>query len=163
LWLKAHFISPSAVSYHSPMPSYAYLFQDNRGEALLAYVESLGATNLAARLENQSGWKLSDAAAGTKLDGATLLNDYCMTCHSAQGAVRQRWGKEFKRLPPDFAAGPFVYAPATGDVKWRLTRVAQIIKFGLPGTDMPGHEYLSDNQIAAMAAQVVKLSEPKRP
>ena len=163
LWLKAHFISPAAVSFHSPMPSYAYLFKDHRGEALLAYVESLGATNLAARLENQSGWQLADQTHDASLDGTALLKDYCLTCHSAGGAVRQRWGKEFKRLPPDFAKGPFVYAPAAADVKWRQDHIAQIIKFGLPGTDMPGHEYLPDNQIAAMAAQIVKLSETTRP
>ena len=163
LWLKMHFISPASVSYHSPMPSYAYLFDDNRGEALLAYVESLGATNLETRLETQSSWQLPDKVDGASIDGAALLQDYCLTCHSPKGAVRQRWGKDFKRLPPDFTAGPFVYAPVSGDVKWRLNRIAQIIKFGLPGTDMPGHEYLPDDQIAAMAAQVVKLSGTNRP
>jgi cytochrome c oxidase cbb3-type subunit 2 len=33
----------------------------------------------------------------------------------------------------------------------RRMRLAQIAKFGLPGTDMPGHEYLSDNEIASIA------------
>jgi cytochrome c oxidase cbb3-type subunit 2 len=66
-------------------------------------------------------------------------------------------------LPPDFASGPFVYAPATADVKWRRNRIAEIIKFGLPGTDMPGHEYLSDVEISAMAGQIVTLIEMKRP
>jgi cytochrome c oxidase cbb3-type subunit 2 len=27
---------------------------------------------------------------------------------------------------------------------------ARIVKFGIPGTDMPGHEYLSDHQIASV-------------
>ena len=29
-------------------------------------------------------------------------------------------------------------------------RLAQIAKFGIPGTDMPGHEYLSDKDIASI-------------
>jgi hypothetical protein len=32
-----------------------------------------------------------------------------------------------------------------------LPRLAQIAKFGIPGTDMPGHEYLNDRQIASLA------------
>lgn len=163
LWLKAHFLSPRTVSYHSPMPSYAHLFADGRGDALLAYVQSLGATNLTGRLVEQGSWHSSDQANAKNYDGAKLVGQYCLTCHSASGAMRQTWGKDFKRLPPDFATGPFAYAPATADVKWRRDRIAQIIKFGLPGTDMPGHEYLPDAEIAAMAESIAKLSEVKRP
>jgi cytochrome c oxidase cbb3-type subunit 2 len=32
-----------------------------------------------------------------------------------------------------------------------MDRLAQIAKFGIPGTDMPGHEYLSDQQIASIS------------
>jgi cytochrome c oxidase cbb3-type subunit 2 len=162
LWLKAHFISPSMVSYRSPMPAYAYLFADERGDALLAYVQSLGATNLVARLVAQGSWHLSDQASAKNFDGAKLVGQFCLTCHSTDGAARQAWGKDFKRLPPDFANGPFAYAPATADVKWRRDRIAQIIKFGLPGTDMPGHEYLPDDEIAAIAEHIARLSEVKR-
>lgn len=163
LWLRAHFISPDSVSFNSPMPSYAHLFADERGEALLVYLESLGATNLTERLVTQSGWHPSPAAKSQNLDGAKLVGQYCLTCHSATGVMRQAWSKDFKRLPPDFTRGPFVYAPVTADVTWRRDRLAQIIKFGLPGTDMPGHEYLPDAEIATMADFIVKLSETKRP
>jgi hypothetical protein len=30
------------------------------------------------------------------------------------------------------------------------SELARIAKFGIPGTDMPGHEYLSDGQIASI-------------
>lgn len=163
LWLKAHFISPSRLSHNSPMPAYAHLFGDDRGDALLAYVETLGATNLEARLKIQSAWHLSGQTTGDNLDGAQLVQEFCLTCHSATGAARQAWGKSFKRLPPAFASGPFAYAPATVNAEWRRTRIAEIIKFGLPGTDMPGHEYLSDVEISAMAGHIVSLAEPKRP
>ncbi len=161
LWLKAHFLSPGMVSYRSPMPAYAHLFADERGEALLAYVQSLGATNLAERLVEQGTWHLPDPLNAGHLDGARLAERYCLTCHSAAGAMRQTWGKSFRRLPPDFEGGPFAYAPAAADVKWRRDRMAQIIKFGLPGTDMPGHEYLPDAEIAALAGYIAALSAPK--
>ncbi|HTM17020.1 MAG TPA: hypothetical protein VL135_08955, partial [Terracidiphilus sp.] len=31
------------------------------------------------------------------------------------------------------------------------SKLAQIAKFGILGTDMPGHEYLNDQQIASVA------------
>jgi cytochrome c oxidase cbb3-type subunit 2 len=163
LWLKAHFISPRTVSYLSPMPSYAYLFNDERGDDLVAYVGSLGASQLVDRLTIQSVWQPHPTAGHDQLDGAKLVQQYCLTCHSAAGAMRQNWGKGFKRLPPDFKLGPFNYAPAAADIKWRQDRITQIIKFGLPGTDMPGHEYLGDDEIAAMAEHVASLSEAKQP
>ena len=36
-------------------------------------------------------------------------------------------------------------------------RVARVIKFGLPGTDMPGHEVLTDAEISALRDHVLKL------
>jgi hypothetical protein len=75
------------------------------------------------------------------------------------GLTRNTWKTRFNRLPPDFVAGPFVYARMGTESNWRLHRIAEIIKFGLAGTDMPGHEYLPDDQVAAMAAEVVRLAE----
>ncbi|MDB6022203.1 MAG: Cbb3-type cytochrome oxidase, cytochrome c subunit [Pedosphaera sp.] len=166
LWLKAHFMNPAMLSPHSPMPVYAHLFADERGEALLAYVQSLGETDVPAHLEiSQKLWRLSDAsiAAARGLDGVALLQKYCATCHAADGLTRQTWKSSFRRLPPDFATGPFVYAPPGSPSNWRLKRIAEIIKFGLPGTDMPGHEYLADEEVAAMAMRIVKLAESKAP
>jgi cytochrome c oxidase cbb3-type subunit 2 len=40
---------------------------------------------------------------------------------------------------------------ATGSPRERELRLDQIIKFGIPETDMPGHEYLSDQAIASIA------------
>ena len=41
LWLKAHFFNPAEVSGSSIMPSYGFLFRDERGNDLVAYLESL--------------------------------------------------------------------------------------------------------------------------
>ncbi len=166
LWLRAHFMHPAWLSHNSPMPSYAGLFADDRGDALIAYLASLGGTNIYARLEiTQTQWHLSDAAitAAQSLDGTALLRAYCATCHAADGLARQKWGGQFKRLPPDFVTGPFAYAPLGMPADWRLQRLAQIIKFGLPETDMPGHEYLPDQEIAALATAIIRLGQTNQP
>jgi mono/diheme cytochrome c family protein len=157
LWLKAHFLNPSVVSHDSVMPSYAYLFADGHGPALLAYLQSLGQTNIIDRYMAAAVWEPSPAAvaASEKLDGLALIEQYCFTCHSRNGTTRLAWKSEFKKLPPDLVKGLFAYVPATADPDWRWRRFAEIIKFGLPGTYMPGHEYLPDATIAAMARQLV--------
>jgi len=164
LWLRAHFMNPAILSHGSSMPTYAHLFTDGRGEALLAYLQSLGESNVLARLAiTHKSWQLSheSISAAQKLDGLALLQNHCATCHDADGLTRQVWKSSFKRLPPDFTAGPFIYAPPGLQTNWRLRRIAEIIKFGLPGTDMPGHEYLADAEIVRMAGQIVKLAETK--
>jgi cytochrome c oxidase cbb3-type subunit 2 len=164
LWLWAHFMNPPMLSHNSPMPAYAYLFADERGEALLAYMRSLGETNAGAHLAmSQQMWRLADTylAGAKQLDGEALLQKHCATCHASDGLTRETWKSRFNRLPPDLVAGPFVYAPMGTESNWRLHRIAEIIKFGLAGTDMPGHEYLPDDQIAAMAAQVIRLPDSK--
>ena len=159
LWLRAHFMNPAGLMPGSPMPAYAHLFSDGRGEALVAYMQSLGKTNQIAHLTiAQNRWKLSDSAlaAAKGLDGKILLQKYCATCHAADGLSRQIWKSNFNRLPPDFIAGPFVYAPPGLPPDLRLNLLARIIKFGVPGADMPGHEYLPDDEVVAMAMQITR-------
>jgi cbb3-type cytochrome oxidase cytochrome c subunit len=153
LWLKAHFYDPAEVSGASIMPSFDILFRDGRGDDLVAYLESLHGAGSAQHIADQELWQPSDEAmreADPSLGERLFLRD-CATCHSKDGHTRQTWSANFKRLPPDFAVGPFTHlSPADGDSR-RVGRVAQIAKFGIPGTDMPGHEYLSDKQIASIS------------
>jgi cytochrome c oxidase cbb3-type subunit 2 len=51
-------------------------------------------------------------------------------------------------------AGPFVWTPAGDDLG---LRVARVVKFGVPGTDMPGHEVLTDSEIQALTKTVLEL------
>jgi cytochrome c oxidase cbb3-type subunit 2 len=76
--------------------------------------------------------------------------------------VRRAWQSSFKRLPPDLARGPYFYLPPTGTDEQRMVRLEQIAKFGIPGTDMPGHEYLSETDIASIGlrlSQVIAQSD----
>ena len=166
-WLKAHFIDPAALSYRSFMPSYAYLFRDERGDELVAYLASLGSPQgRQERIRAAQAWSPSPAAAARARhdDGAALFQDFCATCHQPGGKAREAWRASFRRLPPDLAEGPLLFAPAQADAETgqdaRFRRIAEIVKFGLPGTDMPGHEYLSDEQVAAIAQQVAELAAP---
>ncbi len=148
LWLKAHFFNPGELSLASFMPPYAYLFQDRRGADLVAYLESLYNAS-PAQTAIQKAWRPSTP--GDASEGAALFALHCATCHSEGGRTRRNWQAAFKRLPPDLSTGPFLHLPASDSPAGHQDRLARIVKFGLPGTDMPGHEYLSDRQVASLS------------
>ncbi len=163
LWLKMHFVSPRAISYNSPMPSYARLFADDRGNALVAYALSLGSNQPPARLAPADTAGRADRAEG-EAGAEALLERHCATCHAPGGSARRAWGVAFRRPPPDLVTGPFIFAPAAASLAWRVGRIAEIIEFGLPGTDMPGHEYLSAAEVWSMARKIAgRPSSERRP
>jgi len=153
LWLRAHFYDPPEVSGASIMPSYAYLFGDERGNDLVAYLESLQKAGIVEHLVAEMSWRpsASAVAAADASDGEQLFQRDCATCHSVDGRTRHAWQASFRRLPPDLRVGPLLDLPLSGPLALRMDRLAQIAKFGIPGTDMPGHEYLSDQQIASIS------------
>jgi cytochrome c oxidase cbb3-type subunit 2 len=163
LWLKAHFYDPAQVSGSSIMPSYSFLFHDERGDDLVAYLESLHATDTQRHLTKERLWQPSVAAVAeaNAADGEQLYRRDCANCHEAEGPTRRAWQSNFKRLPPDLAKGPYFYLSPSGSQQQRTVRLEQIAKFGIPGTDMPGHEYLSDRDIASIGlwlSQVIARS-----
>jgi cytochrome c oxidase cbb3-type subunit 2 len=166
MWLKAHFYDPPEVSGASIMPSFAMLFRDGRGDDLVAYLASLRGSGTEQHIAEERIWQPS-AGAVREADlamGERLFQRDCATCHSKNGRTRQTLQASFKRLPPDLAIGPYFYLPSAGSVTLRMKLLAQITKFGIPGTDMPGHEYLSDRQIASISqwlSQVIAQSSQK--
>lgn len=153
LWLKAHFYDPAQVSGSSIMPSYGFLFRDGRGDDLVAYLGSLQSGDTAEHLAEMRRWQPSaEAVAKAGLsEGKQLYQRDCANCHGVDGAVRRAWQSSFKRIPTDLAKGPFVYLLPSFSERQRTIRLEQIVKFGIPGTDMPGHEYLSDTDIASIS------------
>jgi cbb3-type cytochrome c oxidase subunit II len=163
LWLEAHFNDPAEVTHGSFMPSYAYLFRDERGKNLIAYLKSLQGGEEQLHLKAEQGWQPSAAAlAGADAtSGARLFARYCATCHSSDGETRQHWLTRFRRLPPIFPHGPFMYLPASDTDSQRRIRLALIVKFGLHGSDMPGHEYLSDRDVASLSLWLTRnMAQP---
>ncbi len=160
LWLRMHFINPRDVSRSSIMPSYEYLFHDGRGEALIAYAASLKTADSLAHLQHLSStWQpVPKAPAPDLAAGQRLFGKYCGTCHLPDGRARARWAASFHRLPPYLDAPNLANIPGS-DVpsSVRTLRLAQIVKFGLPGADMPGHEYLPDSDVLAIANYVNSL------
>jgi cytochrome c oxidase cbb3-type subunit 2 len=162
-WLKAHFFDPTEVSGASIMPSYAFLFHDGRGDDLVAYLASLKETDVEPHLIAERAWRLpsSAVAAASAGDGERIFQRHCATCHSAGGSTR--WKMNFKRLPPDLTVGPYLDLQTSIAPAQQMDRLAQIAKFGIPGTDMPGHEYLSDQEIASLSLRLTQIiAQPTR-
>jgi cytochrome c oxidase cbb3-type subunit 2 len=153
LWLKAHFYNPAEVSGSSVMPSYGFLFDDERGDDLVAYLESLQTEGTAQHSEEERQWRpLAAAIAQANLaDGGRLYQRDCANCHAADGATLRAWRTSFRQLPSNLAVGPYLHLQPSDSQQQRMIHLAQIAKFGIPGTDMPGHEYLPDADIASIS------------
>lgn len=154
LWLKAHFFNPHEVSHASFMPSYSYLFESSaRGDDLIRYLGSLKSQHYAEHIGIEQAWHLpqNTITAATAEQGARLYGEYCTTCHEPAGSTRSAWLSQFKRLPPDLYTDSWLHLSASDTSHDPLLRFGQIIKFGIPGTDMPGHEYLSDQNVASIS------------
>ena len=161
LWLKAHFFDPPEMNAGSIMPSYGFLFRDHRGDDLVAYLRSLGAADVMKRADAEEFWQpeKSAIAHADAREGERLFQGHCTTCHDARGRTRLTWQSDFKRLPTDLAHGPYVYLLLPQPQDQLVVTVARVAKFGIPGTDMPGHEYLTDRQVASIAlwlSQIIK-------
>ncbi len=150
LWLKMHLYDPREVSGSSIMPSYGFLFRDLRGNDLVAYLASLRAPGSEQRVSSEQQWHLpADALAGADIsNGPQLYNRYCATCHNAGGRTRLRWQSDFTESPAIMSSGSM---QAAGSASARVDHLAQIIKFGIPDSDMAGHEYLSDHDVASLS------------
>ncbi len=151
-WLKAHFIEPRTLVPKSPMPSYAHLFANSRGDDLVRYLAESGKERIENVRENASQWKPGSTAAHE--DAKVLFSSYCAACHGASGLGNGPLARNFSKLPANLTKGPFLWTPAGEDLE---TRVARVIKFGVPGTDMPGHEVMTDAQIMALTDEVLLL------
>ena len=151
-WLKAHFLTPQTLAPDSPMPSYAYLFNDRRGDDLVRYLKASDAEATRDLMAEAAHWK----PAGTTVvsDGAALFAANCAVCHGATGGGNGPLAARFARPPANLSVGPFLRTVPGEDLD---LRVARVIRFGIPGTDMPGHETLADGDVLSLADHVLKL------
>lgn len=164
LWLKMHLYDPGEVSGVSVMPSYAFLFRDGRGNDLVAYLSSLG-SGTDERLAQEQGWQLPHGlvAAPDTAAGEKLYRTYCATCHSIDGRTRLKWQSEFTESPAILQAGAVHSGESDNPESPRVDHLAQIIKFGIPNSDMAGHENLSDKDIASLSLWLAhNHSQPPR-
>jgi len=157
LWLRAHFYAPAQISHGSIMPSFAPFFRTQRGDDLIAYLETLHPDPTAAAQHRalELAWRPNPAAvaAATSAHGQQLYNQECATCHNPDGATRTEWRTSFHHLPTLLSTGPYLDLNSTTTP----TQIAQIIKFGIPNTDMVGHEYLSDADVASLTLYLQQI------
>ena len=147
-WLKAHFIDPRALSPDSVMPSYAHLFKDGRGDDLVSYLRQCGIESMPDLIARQAEW-LPDRKESTPADGKSLFVRHCAVCHGDDGAVKGTLAGQLPVAPINLRDGPFI---RTQDGKEET--IARIIKFGVIGSHMPGHETMDDAEIIAITDYV---------
>ena len=155
-WDRLHLIHPNSISPGSRMPGYGHLFEEGsgeKGEALLDYLSGM-VTDQTDEWQNQVyTWSPDgDIANGDAKNGCTSYLKHCSQCHGQDGVGDGPASKLLNASPRNLASGSFLYAPENLDPEARFIRLAQIIKYGVAGTSMPGHEYLQDQEIIDLLA-----------
>lgn len=154
-WHEAHLRDPRLLNPGSRMPSYEHLFAGDgqRGHDLVAYLASLGAETAVQR------WQLTEeepielpASSGKR--GAALFASYCTACHGKQGRGDGPLAASLHDPYVNLRKPGFHSIPATEPLDRALAR---IIRHGLPPTSMPGHEWITDQQVADLVSYVKTL------
>jgi cytochrome c oxidase cbb3-type subunit 2 len=162
-WNRIHLINPRAVSPDSVMPSYAHLFRqgDRRGESLLLYLAELGVDSVGNRLHARAEW--SPAAGDSPKPGSLgrdLFERNCAQCHGAGGAGNGPLAPEFGGWQPrNLTLAEWTQTPRHAESRRERVELARVIKFGIIGTPMAGHETWSDQELLATAKYVQSLAQ----
>jgi cytochrome c oxidase cbb3-type subunit 2 len=140
------------------MPSYAHLFApgDRRGEDLVEYLAALGAADAAGRLAIvEAATVPAPLVAGDA--GGALFRDLCAACHGESGRGDGPLARHFARRAIDLTKPRLFHDPGDLAGTENLAALQKLIRWGVPGTAMAGHETLSDDEIGALARQVAAL------
>jgi len=105
-WMKQHFIDPQSLEPKSTMPNYAYLFDDDRGDALLAYLRDYDSADLGKRVVDVQKWQLPEGVKSSG-KGESLFAEHCATCHGAKGRGDGPLAHLWSRPPANLQKGPF--------------------------------------------------------
>lgn len=156
-WNRLHLMDPQAVNAGSRMPSYAHLFagQGDAGAALLAYLGSLGAEGAAEQRDAQARWQPATVAGRDVGDAARSFTRLCAGCHGQDGRGDGPLARRLSGPPPDLRGT--AWRRVAPDERDPALALARIIKFGVPGTAMAGHEYLDDATVVSLAHYVRSL------
>ncbi len=106
LWFKMHLFDPREVSGSSIMPAYTFLFQDERGNDLVAYLSSLRSPAAEQHIADEEQWHLpADVVAqADAVEGQPLYGRFCATCHTPNGRTRTAWQADFVEQPAILAS-----------------------------------------------------------
>lgn len=154
-WLREHFLAPALLVPGTSMPSYAHLFEDRRGDDLIAYLQATANESQGLNVADAAAWSPApDRGKLEPAEGARLFGNWCVACHGSGGAGDGVLAKRLAKAPVNLVAGPFLWTAGQAELE---LKTARIVKFGIPGTDMPGHEVLTDEQVMALADYVLGL------
>lgn len=150
-WHRVHLIDPVLLSPGSRMPYYAHLFAEGRtdGDDLVAYLMTRGKAMKEEYLRRISTWSPQGIAGGSADRGEVLFLRQCSVCHGPGGRGDGPAAKLFDPAPRDLTTSAYAMVTTPDHPGDPLSvALARIIKFGLLGTSMPGHELLTDRDIA---------------
>lgn len=160
-WNRLHLIAPGDIVHGSRMPSYRHLFENGNefmGEALLDYLESLASRDPDVWNEHIYSWEPAlDFSFGNPERGRKSFLENCVQCHGKDGRGTGPASSFMDRPVRNLVEDPFLFAGESADGPSSRRRLAQIVKFGQPGTSMPGHECLSDEEIIDLLAYLARL------
>ncbi len=158
-WNRLHLIEPRSLSPDSRMPSYAQLFRDGdkRGPSLLEYLASLGEDTLQERIDDSRRWNPDPKSAPIGRSAqAALFQRSCAPCHGPGGSGDGPLA-EFAEpsRPRNLRLGEWLFISRSSATP--TTELARVIKFGITGTFMAGHETMTDSEVLGLAAYVQGL------
>ncbi len=154
-WLKLHFMMPQIISPGSKMPSYAHLFKDTAGDDLIEYLMSLGADTFAKRVDYAFKWEPKKDLTPIGFENAAILFDKsCTQCHYSEANEEPLLKNKLTIKAPNLFKDPLRFYNETNTDSLNIMRV---IKFGIPGSTMPGHEYFSDAEIIGLTNYLVEV------
>ena len=119
----------------------------------MAYLLQLGAAEAPAIVTKASTWQPA-AKHGSSMSGKDLFSSQCALCHGADGTGNGGIALRLNKAPANLVKGPFIWSLGSAD---RELKIQRIIKYGIFGTDMPGHETLNDEQVIELAKFVLSL------
>jgi cytochrome c oxidase cbb3-type subunit 2 len=154
-WHRLHFDKPQDLSPGTKMPCYAHLFQgpDSPGESLIAYLMSLGRETTEERLQFVYSWRPSDIAPIPMSQASKMFQSYCSQCHPVNETREPKLAKFSTEKAPNLFRDRLAFYD---DESEDLLAVYRIIKFGIPGALMPGHEYFHDAEILGIGSYIQK-------
>jgi mono/diheme cytochrome c family protein len=144
-----------------PHAAYAHLFADGstRGDDLVAYLGSLGRGHEMERLSFIRACTppaLEHPADAAR--GARVFQVHCMPCHGPEGRGDGPEAALFARPALNLRKGMFWYTGQGLTAEHLHTELSRIVRFGVYGTSMAGHETFTDRQVADVAAYVQQLT-----
>ena len=160
IWNREHLRDPRLLDPASRMPTYAHLFApgERRGEDLVAYLAALGEGTLRERDALTAGEPLpAPPAAVSPERGRALFATWCASCHGAGGRGDGPLARELPAALMDLTRPNFLLLREGPGAPPLDASLARLVRHGLPPTTMPGHEYLTDQEVADLVAWVRTL------